>query len=195
MLCLRTFYASLKSILLHGFCIGVLIAFQISTTHDVVSTKTWRRAFLTIGALYFLFFLLTLSHSLDYGDNCCMQMGSALIHVKHYRYDIIASVGLTEPIDVILAPFIKSAFLLYLHHILMGTCQKNTDGSNLIIGNLTFQTSSIETVLNSLCAIRHTFRELYQFTVQVCSRWIGILGMDGSFNVCRHSAVSTFGFV
>ena len=124
-----------------------------------------------------------------------MQMGRALIHVKHYRYHVIYSVGLAEPFDVVLAPVFEFPVLLNLHHVFMGACQKNTDGSNLIFGNFAFQAGRIKAVLNSLCAIRHTIRELYQFSVQMCPRRIGILRMDGSLNVCRHSAVSTFGFI
>ena len=77
----------------------------------------------------------------------------------------------------------------------MSASQKDADGSYLVLAYLAFQPSRIKAVLDGLSTRGHTFRKLYQFTVQVCPRRIGILGMDGSLNVCRHSTVSTFGFV
>ena len=82
-----------------------------------------------------------------------------------YIEDTYKRLGLSD--DVVLAPFIKPAFLLYLHHVLMSTSKEDADSSYLIVGYLAFQSSCIETVLNSLCAIRHTIRELYQFSVQM----------------------------
>ena len=75
-------------------------------------------------------------------DMCCF-----LVHMQHSRNYIISSIGLTEPVNVILAPFIQSAPLLYLLHIGMGASEDNADGLYLILAILTPESCRIKAVL------------------------------------------------
>ena len=74
-----------------------------------------------------------LAFCLNYWNDCRMKMRRAPVHMEHYCYDIVCPVCLTEPVDVVLAPFIKPAFFLNLHHVLMGASQKDADGLYLAL--------------------------------------------------------------
>ena len=74
-----------------------------------------------------------------------MDMWRFLVHVQHCQNYIVCPVGLSEPVDVIPAPFVQPARLLYLLHVCMCASQHNTDGLYLILSCFPFNLSQFIT--------------------------------------------------
>lgn len=100
-----------------------------------------------------------------------------------------------EPVDVIFAPFIQSARLLYLIHVNMSASEYYTDGLYLVLAYLTSEACRIKAVLDGCCAVTYTIGELDEFTVLVCPCRVGILWLYGSLDVGRHAAVRSLCFL
>ena len=96
-----------------------------------------------------------------------MKMGRFLVHVQHCRHYIVGSVGLAEPVKVVLAPFIQSARLIYLFHIGMGASQYDADGLYLVLAYLAPKPCRIETVLYGCRSVADTIGELDKFSIEM----------------------------
>ena len=58
----------------------------------------------------------------------------------------------------------------------MCTCQKYTDGTGLVLADLSLKSGGLNTVLNSLSAVNNALRKVYKLAVEVCSALISVVG-------------------
>ena len=76
-----------------------------------------------------------------------------LIHVQVGGNHIGLSVCGLKPLYAVSAPIVKSAFVLYRYHVLMRSRQDHSDNTDLVVGNLAFDTCRVQSIGNRLVSI------------------------------------------
>ena len=195
--CFRATHTTLQAIFLHCFCITIVICYQLLTCQYIVSTQTHDIGFLAVGAFTFrLLFLGFPALSCYYRYDRGMNVRCVLIHVQDCRNCIFLAEGIVQPLQVVITPFVKSALVLYFHHILVRTRKHDSNCPHLVGGYLTFDACRTDTVAYRFGTVGHSIRKLHQFTVEMCTCRVCVLGYGLTFYVVGCACVSrAFRFV
>ncbi len=104
-----------------------------------------------------------------------MQVGSFLVHVQYARDKVLFSECRFQPMQICVCPIIQFSHPFYLHHLLMGSCQNNTEDFRLVASDLAVQTSIVYAMLNGIGTCMNALRKSDKFSVLMCTLSIGIV--------------------
>ena len=125
-----------------------------------------------------------------------MDMRCFLVHVQVGCNHIILSVCSLKPLYAVSAPIIKSALVLYFHHILVRTRKYDSNCPHLVWSYLPLDASRADAVAYRFGTVGHSIGKLHQFTVEMCTCWVCVLGYGLTFYVVGCARVSrAFRFV
>ena len=197
MACVRATHTTLQAIFLHCFCVTVVVGNEFITCQHVIGTQAHGIGFLAVRAFTFrLLFLGFPALSCYYRYNSGMNVRCVLIHVQDCRNGIFLAEGAMKPLKVVITPFVKSALVLYFHHILVRTRKHDSDCPYLVGGYLTFDACRTDTVAYCFGTVGHSIGKLHQFTVEMCTCRVCVLGYGLTFYVVGCARVSrAFRFV
>ena len=168
-----------------------MIGGHLFTCQQVIGAQAHGVGFLTIGA-FVLRLLLPRFPALarHYRHDRGMDVRRILVHVQHCRYGVLLSECAVQPLQVVIAPFIQSALVLYSHHILVCTRKHDADCPHLVGRYLAFDTCRADAVAYRFGAVCHTVGEVHQFTIEMGTCRVGILGYAFAFDVVGCARVS-----
>ena len=193
MFCQRAVHASLQAVLVHDLGIGVLIVFQLVPCHDVISAQPHILRVLLSVLLLPVLFVLSGFPALPghYRYDSGVYVRRLLVHVQDCRHEVPLAVCFPEPLQVVVAPAVKSPVLFHTLHVLVASGEQHPDCPYLVGTYLAFDACRLYPVRYRLRTVPYHFGELHQFPVQVRSRSVRILRVYGALYVCGHCAVRT----
>ena len=125
-----------------------------------------------------------------------MNVRCVLIHVQDCRNGIFLAEGIVQPLQVVITPFVKSALVLYFHHILVRTRKYDSNCPHLVWSYLPLDASRADAVAYRFGTVGHSIGKLHQFTVEMCTCRVCVLGYGLTFYVVGCARVSrAFRFV
>lgn len=119
-----------------------------------------------------------------------MNMQCVLIHVQDCRNGILLTEGIVQPLQVVITPFVKSALVLYFHHILVCTKKHDSNCPHLVGSYLLFDACRMDAMVYRFGTVGHFIGKLHQFTVEMCMCQVGVLGYGLVFYVVGCARVS-----
>ena len=189
--CFRATHATLQTVFLHNFGVVVMVACQLVTVQHVIGAQPGCIRFLPVSApalrLLLLFRLSALARHDWYKRGVYVRCG--FIHVQDCGNDVFPSKSLVQPPHTVVAPFIHTPVLLYLHHIPVRSRHHDTNSSYLVRGNLPFDACRLDAMCYRFITYRHTFGKFHQFTIKMCTCRIDIRGYHPALDVVGHPSI------
>ena len=100
---------------------------------QVIGAQAHDVGFLSVGAFAFRLLLLGFSAlARHYRHDRCVDVRRVLVHVQHCRYGVLPAECAVQPLQVVVAPFVKPAFVLHPHHVLVRTRKHDADCPYLV---------------------------------------------------------------
>lgn len=161
------------------------------TGQEVIGTQTHGVGFLAVGA--FALRLLPLgcpALARHYRHDRSMDVRRMLVHVQHSRYGVFLAECAVQLLQVVIAPFVKPAFVLYSYHVLMRARQHDADCPYLVGRYLPLDTGRADAVAYSLGAVCHAVGKLHQLTIEMGACGVCVLGRGLAFVVVGCARVS-----